>query len=686
MPYKKQDLYLLLKRWSKYLSVTVIILGFLVLLGWQFNVDFFKHPISGFVSMNPLTAVLFILSAIGLITILTSAESDKPSNLSVLPALLITSIAGFIFLGIIFNFDPLIDTFLFSSKVRQDLIGNIPNRMAPNTALNFMFAGMALFFYSKHSDKQKLFAQVLSLGIFFIGILSLLGYLYKVEKFYGVLQFIPMAVHTALGFIVLSIALLFFAPDKGLMKHLTSNYAGSSSARFLVPVAILIPATLGYLRLLGQWAKVFSNEFGVAILVISIIIILLTLIWYNAYSLNKKDAMREKAEANIKETNYFLNTILDNIPNMIFVKDAKELRFVKFNKAGEKLLGVSAENLIGKNDYDFFPKDQADFFTGKDKEVIQKGDMLDILEEPIHTHNGERWLHTKKIPVVLNKDKFLVGISEDITDKRKYESHLLKLNAELEIKVEERIKEIAELNNDLEKRVFERTEQLMAVNKELESFSYSISHDLRAPLRAINGYAKMIEEDYGQTFDEEGKRLLNTIQYNAQRMGNLIDDLLAFSRLGRKDLQKTEVNIKELAEGTISELGKVFPHKAAIEIDELHNAKADYSLISQVFYNLLSNAIKYSSKRNKPLIWISSKKSDDETVYCIKDNGAGFDMKYVEKLFGIFQRLHSETEFEGTGVGLAIVQRIVNKHGGKVWAEAEINKGAAFYFSLPLSK
>jgi PAS domain S-box-containing protein len=468
------------------------------------------------------------------------------------------------------------------------------------------------------------------------------------------------------------------------MKHLTSEYAGSSSARFLIPVAILIPASLGYLRLLGQWADAYSNEFGVAILVVSIIIILLAMIWYNASSMNKKDAMREAAEAKTKETNNFLNTILDNIPNMIFVKDGKELRFVKFNKAGEKLLGVSAESIIGKNDYDFFPKEQADFFTRKDKEVMHKGDLLDIHEEPIQTKNGERWLHTKKIPMFLNKDKYLVGISEDITEKRKYESDLIRLNTELEAKVEARTKEIAELNRDLEKKVMERTEQLTSVNKELESFSYSVSHDLRAPLRAINGYAKMIEEDYSQTLDEEGKRLLTTVQYNAQRMGNLIDDLLAFSRLGRKDIQKNEVDIRELVEGTISDLEKSIDHHAKIDIKELHNTLADYSLISQVFYNLISNAIKYSSKKEKPLVIISSEQTKNEIIYCIKDNGAGFDMKYSSKLFGIFQRLHSSDEFEGTGVGLAIVQRIISKHDGRVWAEAETNKGASFFFALPV--
>ena len=228
-------------------------------------------------------------------------------------------------------------------------------------------------------------------------------------------------------------------------------------------------------------------------------------------------------------------------------------------------------------------------------------------------------------------------------------------------------------------------EQLLGLNKELESFSYSVSHDLRAPLRAIDGYAGILEEDYGKNLDEEGNRLLGAVQYNAKKMGNLIDDLLAFSRLGKKELTKTDINMNELVEGALYELNKSTKHAAKVEIGDLHPAKGDYGLINQVIINLLSNAIKYSSKVKEPLVEISSEKTDNELIYSVKDNGAGFDMRYVNKLFGVFQRLHTMDEFEGTGVGLAIVQRIMAKHGGRVSAEGEKNKGAIFKFSLPIN-
>jgi light-regulated signal transduction histidine kinase (bacteriophytochrome) len=193
----------------------------------------------------------------------------------------------------------------------------------------------------------------------------------------------------------------------------------------------------------------------------------------------------------------------------------------------------------------------------------------------------------------------------------------------------------------------------------------------------------MLEEDYRKLFDNEGNRLLGAIQQNSKKMSDLIDDLLTFSRLGRKPVQKTKLDMNQLVNNVLSFLDKAFKHNAEIRVDLLHSGQGDHSLINQVFVNLLSNSIKYSSKKENPLIEVSSQSEKGEIVYHIKDNGDGFDMKYADKLFGVFQRLHSDKEFPGTGVGLAIVQRIVYKHGGRIWAYAEPGKGATFSFTLP---
>ena len=236
----------------------------------------------------------------------------------------------------------------------------------------------------------------------------------------------------------------------------------------------------------------------------------------------------------------------------------------------------------------------------------------------------------------------------------------------------------------LEQKVQDRTGQLERANKELDAFSYSVSHDLRTPLRAINGYAIMLQEDYGMQLDAEGNRIINNIVTNAARMGRLIDDLLSFARLGKKDLVLTQVDMHELAHTVVNELSQNGNDKAYdIQITALPPAKADTGMIKQVLMNLISNAIKYTSKKENPVIQIGSEDQDTHTIYFVKDNGAGFDMAYADKLFGVFQRLHSQEDFEGTGVGLALVKRIIDKHHGIIRAESREGQGAAFYFHLP---
>jgi signal transduction histidine kinase len=239
-------------------------------------------------------------------------------------------------------------------------------------------------------------------------------------------------------------------------------------------------------------------------------------------------------------------------------------------------------------------------------------------------------------------------------------------------------------NANLERKVKERTVQFEEANKELESFSYSVSHDLRAPLRIINTYTEFLKSDYKDNLDAEGRKMLDAIGTNAKKMDRLIDDLLNLSRLGRKELVVNNVDMTGLVESVIKEKELFETNQTVIKIGELHPARCDRSLISQVWINLISNAIKYSGKKETPVIEISSQKTSHEIIYRIKDNGVGFDMKYAGKLFGVFQRLHKATDYEGTGVGLALINRIVLRHRGRVWADAAVDKGATFYFALPL--
>jgi PAS domain S-box-containing protein len=343
---------------------------------------------------------------------------------------------------------------------------------------------------------------------------------------------------------------------------------------------------------------------------------------------------------------------------------------IHINKAFCEMTGYSPEELANTKWQDISHPDDIKLTENELQSLISGEKKLTrFIKRYIHKNGNIVWAD---VGTALRRDEYgnplyFMTTTIDITEQKLAEETIIKLNEELE------------------QKVIQRTELLEAANKELEAFSYSVSHDLRAPLRSVHGFTKILLEDYEANLDEEGKRICGIISSSATQMGGLIDDLLSFSRIGRTSMNPSQLDMKSIVHSVFEDTCPASQKsRIKLKIGKLHKAFGDANLMKIVWTNLISNAIKYSSKEDNCEISISSSLKDYTIAYSIKDNGVGFDMKYKHKLFGVFQRLHSEAEFEGNGVGLAIVQRIILKHGGKVWAEGEEGKGATFYFSLPV--
>jgi PAS domain S-box-containing protein len=333
------------------------------------------------------------------------------------------------------------------------------------------------------------------------------------------------------------------------------------------------------------------------------------------------------------------------------------------NAAYSRHFGKTAEELIGQSFLNLIVDDQREANYQHIQSLVESPRLIYNESHVVNAEGEKRWQRWQNIPIYNDRGEVVEfqGVGIDITEIKEAEEAVRSLNQQLQQKAEE----------------LERS------NRELESFSYSISHDLRAPLRAIDGFSRILTDNYSASLPEQGQHYLKRVHDNAKRMGTLIDDLLALSRLGRRELRKRPVSPTLLVHQILSEWGenRLNP-QAQIEVAEMGTVEGDPSLLRQVYENLISNALKYSQYVNKPIVEVGYTIKDNEKHYFVKDNGVGFDMRYADKLFGVFQRLHNDAEYEGTGIGLAIVQQIIRRHGGRVWVEAELNKGATFYLTL----
>jgi len=389
-----------------------------------------------------------------------------------------------------------------------------------------------------------------------------------------------------------------------------------------------------------------------------------------AIALEKRQAQAKHAEKALRESEQRLKAIFDSALDAIITMDENGL-IMGWNAQAEAVFGWSATEVIGRSmSTTIIPPQYREAHQRGLARFLSSGEgpiLNQRLEIPaLHRNGCEFFVELTVTPIRLSSSWIFSAFVRDITQRRKAEEEIRKLNAELE------------------ERVKQRTAQLEAANKELEAFSYSVSHDLRAPLRGIDGFSQALLEDSGDKLDDNGKKHLDRIRKATRRMGELVDDLLKLSRLTRSEMQHELVDLSRLAEMIATELRKTAPDRQVeFIIEEELQARGDTRLLQVVLENLFNNAWKFTSPAEKARIEFGAlKQMPNETVYFLRDNGVGFDMAYIHKLFGAFQRLHRTDEFPGNGIGLATVQRVIQRHGGRVWAEAMVGRGAAFYFTL----
>lgn len=674
---------------SEFLSIIIIILGTIFLIGWAFNVPIFKSPNPFFSTIKSNAALCFVFIGISIWLLQTKRINKSNIMIAKILAVIIIIIGLLTLIEHLTDFNFGIDQILFT-ELPGALNTSSPNRLAFITAINLVLIGSAILVLDKNINVGWPLFQILIIIEGLMVFLTALGYAYNASNLYIVYHYTGASIYSVLTTGLIFFAVIFIRPDKGFIGILLDKYPGSALGRKLLPVLIIIPIMLGWLTLLGQENGLYDSNQGYAILVFSTAIAITTLLWISIISINKSEKHLErhynvshgmneilrgtivfKSEKDvvlkclevakkITSSNYgFLGEIIGGrLTDLALIHPEMES-----DEAHELVVGMEIAGYWGRT----IKEERSQIVNDPDSEPDKRG--VPEGHSPINSFLG----------VPLKQGDQIIGMIGLANKEGGYNIEDQEAVEALSFVFVEAIMSFR-ARNELKETVAE----LKSSNEELRSFAFITSHDLQEPLRTIASYAQLIKRRYKGQLDKDADEFIDFMVGGASRMKDMIQGLLDYSRVGTRGEEFKEFDaIKSLNNALLSLQSSIEENNAKITYDKLPNIVADENQISRVFQNLIGNAIKFKKHDEPPKIHISAEKRYNEYVFSVRDNSIGIEKEYIDQIFEVFKRLHTIDQYEGAGIGLAIVKRIIKRHNGHVWVESEYGKGSTFYFTIP---
>jgi len=651
-------------------GILVILIGFIILMGWLANIPILTTPNIDYEPTSLPTSLCFVLTGIAIILLQKENCSPQYKRIAQILSLVVLLIGLFTLLDYTFNF------FTGISLVGIGFENLKIFRMSIIAALSFILTGAAILLIDNRNFRCN-YSQYFMLIVFFMMYLILLGFIYQTE-IYTIDNDVHPAIYGVITFILITLGILSLRPDRGIVELLTSKRLGGSFGYKILLAIVIIPIIVGGLRLLGELLGLYGLRFGAALMTFTVTAILFLITMLSTISIDNIDVKRRKAENELKKAHDHLEeqvkertaelkrayksleasenqfrTLTENSIDII-IRFGTDLK-IQYSNRDSKTLGLSEKDLIGKSVNELgISKDVEKLWNSNLQKALKTGDIQSF-EYNLPENEEMRIFSSYVIPEICNgKVRSLIAVSRNITKRKKVEEQLKQTIRELE-----------------------------RSNEELQSFAYITSHDLQEPLRTMGSYAGLLKRRYKGKFDQDADDFLDFMVDSAKRMKDMIQGLLDYSRVGTQGGKFRKFSSEEALSTALSNLhSSIEECQAEVTHDNLPEIFADRDQITRVFQNLIGNALKFRREEITPKIHISAKKEGNEYIFSVSDNGIGIEEQYTERIFEVFKRLHAIGEYQGAGIGLAIVKRIIDCHGGHIWVESEPGNGSTFYFTI----